>query len=49
MMMSSNKDSKALSETPEIEIDEGDYEPVFTDNFHIFTSRLTNESVFESY
>lgn len=49
MMMSSNKESEALSETSEIETDEGDYEPVFTDNFRIFTSRLTNESVFESY
>lgn len=48
-MMSSNKESEALSETSEIETDEGDYEPVFTDNFRIFTSRLTNESVFESY
>lgn len=45
MMMCSNKESKALSETSEIETDE----PVFTDNFRIFTSRLTNASVFESY
>ncbi len=32
-----------------METEERDYEPVFTDNFRIFTSRLTNESVFESY
>lgn len=49
MMMCSDKESEALSETSEIETDERDYEPVFTDNFRIFTSRLTNESVFESY
>lgn len=44
-MMCSNKESKASSESSEIETDE----PVFTDNFCIFTSRLINESVFESY
>lgn len=48
-MLSLNKKSWALSETSEIETDEGDYVPVFTDNFRIFTSRLINESVFESY
>lgn len=49
MMICSDKESQASSETSEIETDEGDYKPVFTDNFRIFTSRLTNESVFESY
>lgn len=49
MMIRSDKENWASSETSEIETDEGDYEPVFTDNFRIFTSRLTNESVFESY
>lgn len=49
MMMPSNKESYALLATSEIETDEGDYEPVFTDNFRIFTSRLTNESVFEDF
>lgn len=48
-MMCSDKESEALSQTSEIETDEGDYEPVFTDNSRIFTSRLTNESAFESY
>lgn len=48
-MTSLNKGSRALSGTSKIETDEGDYEPVFTDNFRIFTSELTNESVFESY
>lgn len=36
-MMSSNKESKALSETSEIETHEGDYEPVFTDHFFLFS------------
>lgn len=45
MMMRSNKENSASSETAEIETDE----PVFTDNFRIFTSSLTNASVFESY
>lgn len=49
IMLSLNKKSWALSETSEIETDEGDYVPVFTDNFRIFTSRLINDSVFESY
>lgn len=49
MLIWSDKESWASSETSEIETDEGGYKPVFTDNFRIFTSRLTNESVFESY
>lgn len=48
MMMSSNRE-RGLSDTFEIETDEGDYKPVVTDNFGIVTSRLTNESAFESY